>query len=62
MNKTRKFQSNMLEGPLLPSVISYTVPIILTSLLQLLFNAADLVVVGRFCGSVPWARWVQPAP
>ena len=42
----------MLTGPLLPSVISYTIPIILTSVLQLLFNAADLVVVGRFCGSV----------
>ena len=29
-----------------------TIPIILTSVLQLLFNAADLVIVGRFCGSV----------
>ena len=47
----KKYRS-MLEGPLLPSVISYTVPIILTSVLQLLFNAADLVVVGRFCGSI----------
>ena len=43
---------NMLEGPLFPNIIRYTVPIILTSLLQLLFNAADLVVVGRYCGSV----------
>ena len=43
---------SMLEGPLFPSIVRYTVPIILTSLLQLLFNAADLVVVGRFCGSV----------
>ena len=43
---------SMLEGPLLPSIISYTIPIILTSVLQLLFNAADLVIVGRFCGSV----------
>ncbi len=43
---------NLLEGPLLPNIITYTIPIILTSLLQLLFNAADLVVVGRFCGSV----------
>lgn len=43
---------NLLEGPLLPDIITYTIPIILTSLLQLLFNAADLVVVGRFCGSV----------
>lgn len=42
----------MLEGPLLAGVITYTIPIILTSVLQLLFNAADLVVVGRFCGSV----------
>ena len=42
----------MLNGPILPSIISYTVPIILTSLLQLLFNAADLVIVGRFRGSL----------
>lgn len=49
MNDANK---RMLQGQLLPSIISYTVPIILTSLLQLLFNAADLVVVGQFCGSV----------
>ena len=42
----------MLQGPLLQSILTYTIPIILTSLLQLLFNAADLIVVGRFCGSV----------
>ena len=42
----------MVEGPLLKNIITYTIPIILTSILQLLFNAADLVVVGRFCGSV----------
>ena len=47
----RRFRGNMLEGPLLPSIIQYTIPIILTSILQLLFNAADLVVVGQFCGS-----------
>ena len=47
-----KRNQNMLQGPLLGSIISYTIPIILTSILQLLFNAADLVVVGRFCGSI----------
>ena len=46
-----KYRS-MLQGPLWSGVILYTIPIILTSVLQLLFNAADLVVVGRFCGSV----------
>ncbi len=48
----RKKNQTMLEGPLLPNIISYTIPIILTSVLQLLFNAADLMVVGRFCGSI----------
>lgn len=42
----KRFRQDMLSGPLFPSIISYTVPIILTGLLQLLFNAADLVVVG----------------
>ena len=43
---------NMTEGPILPSIIRYTVPIMLSSILQLLFNAADLVVVGRFCSDL----------
>ena len=42
----------MLQGPLFSAIVSYTLPIILTSLLQILFNAADLVVVGQFCGSL----------
>ena len=46
---------DMREGPLLKKILIYTVPIILTGLLQLLFNAADLVVVGRFCGSASLA-------
>lgn len=43
---------NMLEGPLFKNIILYTIPIILTNTLQLLFNAADIIVVGRFCGSI----------
>ena len=48
----KKRNQDMLQGPLLGGIIAYTIPIILTSILQLLFNAADLVVVGRFCGSI----------
>ena len=48
-------QQTLLQGPLLSSIISYTIPIILTGVLQLLFNAADLVVVGQFRGSAPLA-------
>lgn len=42
---------SMLEGPILKSIILYTLPIILTGILQLLFNAADLIVLGWFAGS-----------
>ncbi len=48
MNKTKM---NMCEGPLFKNIVLYTLPIILTGILQLLFNAADLIIVGRFKGS-----------
>ena len=40
------------EGPLFKNILLYTIPIILTGILQLLFNAADLIVVGRYCGEL----------
>lgn len=43
-----RMAADICEGPLLRRMLSYTVPIILTGILQLLFNAADLVVVGQF--------------
>jgi len=49
MNKSAAY---MCEGPLLKKIIFYAVPVILTGVLQLLFNAADLIVVGRFAGSL----------
>lgn len=48
----KRSDRSMLSGPLFSNIVIYTIPIILTSLLQLLFNAADLVVVGQFCGSL----------
>ena len=47
----KRSNGSMLQGPLLKNIILYTIPIILTSWLQLLFNAADLVIVGQFDGS-----------
>ena len=49
-SKRAKSPMDLCEGPFLKKILIYTVPIILTGLLQLLFNAADLVVVGQFCG------------
>ena len=45
-----KSQINMTEGPILGKMILFTIPLMLTGMLQLLFNAADLVVVGQFVG------------
>lgn len=41
----------MTQGPLLENILLYTIPIILTILLQRLFNAVDLIIVGQYCGS-----------
>ena len=46
----KRNRQDMLQGPLFPGIIAYTIPIILTGLLQVTFNAADLMIVGRFCG------------
>lgn len=43
---------DMCEGPILKNLVPYAIPLIVSGVLQLLFNAADMVVVGRFCGSV----------
>lgn len=45
---TKAQNIDMCSGPLMKSMIRYTIPIILTNFLQLLYNAADLVVIGQF--------------
>ena len=51
MNKTsNKFQIDMCNGPILKKMIIFSFPLICSSVLQLLFNAADTVVVGQFAG------------
>ena len=40
----------MIHGPLAGKILLFSVPLICSSILQLLFNAADVVVVGQFSG------------
>lgn len=53
MNK--RYQLDMTEGRLLPKILLFSLPLMASSVLQLLFNAADVVVVGKFAGSVALA-------
>ena len=45
-----RYEMDMTTGSLLPKVLAFSGPLILTGILQLLYNAADIVVVGRFAG------------
>jgi len=46
---------DMTNGPLLGKVLLFSLPLMLSGILQLLYNAADIVVVGRYCGNTSLA-------
>ena len=48
--RVRSHEMDMCNGPLLSKLIIFAVPVMLSGVLQLFFNAADVVVVGRFAG------------
>ena len=50
MNKKKNYEIDMCNGPLLGKILLFSIPLMLSGILQLLFNAADIVVVGRFAG------------
>lgn len=47
----KSYEIDMCSGPLFSKLLLFSMPLILSGILQLLFNAADIVVVGRFTGS-----------
>lgn len=50
MHRRHHYEMDMCSGTLLPKIIRFTLPLVLTGVLQLLYNAADVVVVGQFAG------------
>lgn len=51
----KKNNIDMLNGPIASSIILFAIPMLLSGLLQILFNAADTIVVGRFAGHTSMA-------
>ena len=47
----KSYEIDMCDGPLLSKILLFSVPLMMSGILQLLFNAADIIVVGRFAGS-----------
>ena len=50
-SRREKYEMDMCNGPIFTKIIAFAVPLIASGILQLLFNAADIVVVGRFAGN-----------
>ena len=44
----KRYEVDMTKGALLPIILKFAIPLMLSSVLQLLYNAADIVVVGQF--------------
>ncbi len=51
MAGTKRYEMDMTQGRLLPQVLMFSLPLIASGILQLLFNAADMVVVGQFAAN-----------
>ncbi|MCR4877293.1 MAG: MATE family efflux transporter [Clostridiales bacterium] len=48
--KRGRYEIDMTTGPLIPKILQFSLPLMLTGILQLLYNAADVIVVGNFAG------------
>lgn len=48
---SKSYEMDMCSGPIFSKIVTFSIPLILSGILQLLFNAADIIVVGRFAGS-----------
>ncbi len=50
-SKAAKYEIDMCSGPFIGKILVFYIPLMLSGILQLLFNAADIVVVGKFAGN-----------
>ena len=50
MSRENKYEIDMCNGSIMDKLISFALPLMLSGMLQLMFNAVDIVVVGRFSG------------
>ena len=48
--RKKTYEIDMCHGPLLGKILIFAIPLMLSGILQLLFNAADIIVVGQYVG------------
>lgn len=55
MSDKKSLRMDMVHGPLLKNIIEFAVPMMLASMLQMMFSAADTIIVGKFAGELALA-------
>lgn len=55
MKNNKKYEIDMTNGTIMDKLITFSLPLMLSGILQLMFNAVDIIVVGQFSGSRPLA-------
>ena len=55
--KTSKYEIDMCNGSIMDKLISFSLPLMLSSILQLMFNAVDIIVVEGSAAVRRWRRW-----
>lgn len=51
MKNNKKYEIDMTNGTIMDKLITFSLPLMLSGILQLMFNAVDIIVVGQFSGS-----------
>ena len=60
VQKKNKYEIDMCNGTIMDKLISFALPLMVSSILQLLFNAVDIIVVGDSPEVRHWRRWDPP--
>ena len=55
LRRSKRLEVDMTEGALLPKILAFAMPVLISNVLQCLYNAADIIVVGRFSSDLALA-------
>ena len=58
----RSHEIDMTQGPIFSKIVVFALPLMLTGILQLLFNAADVIVVASSPAAGLWPPWAPTVP
>ncbi|MBQ7925918.1 MAG: MATE family efflux transporter, partial [Lachnospiraceae bacterium] len=52
MEQIKKYEQDFTQGPIAKQILLFSIPLMFTNVFQILFNMADIAVVGQFAGTL----------